>query len=256
VLRVFTLHMVIQKSPYAHVVVFCLLSLTSAQWIQYPADGFASMTHYTMPSDYVASCGCTADSSQFPTAAMSQMAFGSSTSYGPACGKCFNLTLLNTFLSDPPFYPPESKSVIIKITDLCPLSSNGWCSATQSKLNPAGHDLNFDLVWPSSAIPNDFFPSNETLYGYTDFGVWNISYQTVDCQPWAGWKDAAALGSVASLGDGGCCPANPTGNTNDTCPSFSAQNGIPPNTVTSSAYPLTISCLAVVLASLSYYSLR
>jgi hypothetical protein len=29
----------------------------------------------------------------------------------------------------------------------------------------AGHDINFDLVWPSSAIPNDFFPSNATFYG-------------------------------------------------------------------------------------------
>jgi hypothetical protein len=25
--------------------------------------------------------------------------------------------------------------------------------------------LNFDLVWPSVAIPEDWFPSNETLYG-------------------------------------------------------------------------------------------
>jgi hypothetical protein len=46
---------------------------------------------------------------------------------------------------------------------------------------------------------------------HQDFGVWNISYTTVTCQSnWAGSKDAAALGSVASLGDGGCCPANPT----------------------------------------------
>jgi hypothetical protein len=44
-----------------------------------------------------------------------------------------------------------------------------------------------------------------------DFGVWNISYQSVTCTSnWSGSKDAAALGSVPSLGDGGCCPANPT----------------------------------------------
>ena len=67
---------------------------------------------------------------------MSQMAYGSSTSYGPACGKCFKLTLLNTFLSNPPFYPSDSKSIIIKVTDLCPLSSDGWCDATQAKKNP------------------------------------------------------------------------------------------------------------------------
>ncbi|KIM92054.1 hypothetical protein PILCRDRAFT_57037 [Piloderma croceum F 1598] len=268
----------IKKSAYAHAFAFYLVSLASA-WIQYPPDGFATMTHYTMPSDFVASCGCTSDSSQFPTAAMNQMAYGSSTSYGPACGKCFKLTLLNTFLSDPPFYPPESKSVVIKVTDLCPLSTTGWCNATENGPNAGGHDLNFDLVWPSSAIPDDFFPSNETLYGasYSDFGVWNISYATVTCQSnWAGSKDAAALGSVASLGDGGCCPANPTGNANNTCPSFSDQSGVPyvisiwfgrlctycfccsPDTTTSSSsYPLTIptSALVVLCASLSYYSL-
>jgi len=229
--------------------------MTSA-WIQYPDNGFATMTHYTMPNDFVASCGCTGESSKFPTAAMSQMAYGSSTSYGPACGKCFNLKLLNTFLSDPPFYPPESKSIVIKITDLCPLSSTGWCNATEHGPNAGGHDLNFDLVWPSVAIPDDFFPSNATLYGYTDFGVWNISYETVSCQSnWAGWKDSAALGSVASLGDGACCPVNPTGSVNDTCPSFSDQNGEPPDTVTSSSYQLTVSTsvlTAVIFATLSY----
>lgn len=31
----------------------------------------------------------------------------------------------------------------------------------------AGYYLNFDLAFPSQAIPSDFFPSNQTLYGYT-----------------------------------------------------------------------------------------
>ena len=60
---------------------------------------------------------------------------GSSVAFGPACGICFNLTLLNTFLSDPPFYPNVTKSVVIKVTDLCPLSKNGWCSGTKNKPN-------------------------------------------------------------------------------------------------------------------------
>jgi hypothetical protein len=79
-----------------------------------------------------------------------------------------------------------------------------------------------------------------------DFGVWNISYQSVSCASnWSGSKDAAALGSVPSLGDGACCPADPTvnrsvgsrvaptyltwsqGSSNDTCPSFSDKNGVP-----------------------------
>ena len=43
-----------------------------------------------------------------------------------------------------------------------------------------------------------------------DFGVWNISYEVVSCSEWKGWNDASALGSVPSLGDGACCPADPT----------------------------------------------
>ena len=106
-----------------------------AAWINYPPTGFASMTHYTLPRNYIASCGCTGASTHYPTAALSQMAYGSSANYGPACGRCFNLTLLNTFLSSPPFYPP-SKSIVIKVTDLCPLSESGWCSGTETKTNP------------------------------------------------------------------------------------------------------------------------
>ncbi|KDQ57810.1 hypothetical protein JAAARDRAFT_194081 [Jaapia argillacea MUCL 33604] len=193
-----------------------------------------------MPANYIASCGCTPGSENYPTAAMNQMAYGSSNSYGPACGTCFKLTLLNTFLSDPPFYPPKENSVVVKVTDLCPNGGSGWCSGNPSKPNPAGQYLNFDLVYPSKAISSNFFPSNASYYGYTDFGVWNISYQSVSCQEWAGYKDASALGSVTSLGSGACCPDNPTGSPNDTCPSYSDQNGIPPDTHTSDARSLLI----------------
>ncbi|KAI0031732.1 RlpA-like double-psi beta-barrel-protein domain-containing protein-containing protein [Vararia minispora EC-137] len=215
----------------------CLIAFTllcaaaacaSSEWIEYPSDGIATMTHYTLPSGYVASCGCTGASTGYPTAALNQMAFGSSTNFGPACGRCFRLTLLNTFLSDPPFYPEVTKSVVIKVTDLCPLSTTGWCNATTKGPNAAGSYLNFDLAWPSSSIPDNFFPSNQSFYGYTDFGVWNISYQSVSCNSsWAGAKDRAALGSVPALEMSACCPADPTGSANDTCPSYSADNAIP-----------------------------
>jgi len=220
----------------------------ATQWIQYPANGFATMTHYTLPEDYIASCGCAGQSTHFPTAALNQMAFGSSTSYGPACGRCFNLTLLNTFLSNPPFYPTVTKSLVVKVTDLCPLSKSGWCNATVSGPNAAGNYLNFDLAFPSSSIPSNFFPSNATLYGYTDFGVWNISYRSIACEShWSGSKNAAALGSVPSLKDSACCPADPTGNANDTCPSYSDKNGIPPDTASSSAAALQLD-LSMILA--------
>ncbi|KAI0048275.1 glycoside hydrolase family 45 protein [Auriscalpium vulgare] len=191
---------------------FLLFSVARASsWIEYPSDGIATMTHYEMPRDYIASCGCTGDSTHYPTAALNQNAFGSSTAYGPSCGRCFKLSLLNTFLSDPPFYPPSPKSIVVKVTDLCPLSTTGWCNATTSGPNAAGSYLNFDLSFPSQAIPDDFFPSNESYYGYTDFGVWNVTYESVSCASnWAGSKDASALGSVPALEDGACCPADPT----------------------------------------------
>lgn len=109
---------------------------TVQAWITYPDVGFASMTHYSLPLDYIASCGCTPTSTHYPTAALSEQAFGSSSAYGPACGRCFMLTLLNTFLSDPPFYPNTTNSVVVKITDSCP-SISVWCSATASKPNPS-----------------------------------------------------------------------------------------------------------------------
>jgi len=135
------------------------------------------------------------------------MAFGSSNNYGPGCGKCFKLTLLNSYTGTPPFFPDKHPSIVVKVTDLCPLSENGWCSGTENKKNlcvlvrcvvipfisppppfvlctryrlrlkyvrkadarcgyRGGQYLNFDLAYPSSAIPDDFFPSNEKLYGY------------------------------------------------------------------------------------------
>lgn len=227
----------------------------ASEWIDYSPDGYATMTHYSLPANFVAACGCTSTSTNYPTAAMNQMAYGSSTSYGPACGQCFNLTLLNSFLSNPPFYPNVTKSVVIKVTDLCPLSHSGWCNATASGPNAGGHYLNYDLAWPSSSIPNDFFPSDEPLYGYTDFGVWNISYQSVPCSNWGGWNYAAALGSVADLGYSACCPGNPTGSTNNTCPSYSDDNGIPPDTQTSGfAISSSVSLLSILTLAVSLLS--
>ncbi|KAI0344706.1 hypothetical protein BDW22DRAFT_1354845 [Trametopsis cervina] len=230
-------------------------------WIQYPPTGTATMTHYTLPTDYIAACGCTPKSTHYPTAAMSQQAYGSSTAYGPGCGRCFKLTLLNTYTADPPFFPDVTKSIVIKVTDLCPSGGNGWCSASQGHPNQGGAFINFDLAWPSSSIPDDFFPSNASLYGYTDFGVWNVTYDSVSClDDWAGKNDAAALGSVDD-GSSVCCPAEPTGSTNDTCPSYSDRNGIPPDTTTSAAVSIFATpwmipfpvALAMLLSAISVY---
>jgi len=243
--------------PFVCVYIFILSTASAFAWIDYPADGFASMTHYDLTRDYIASCGCTGASTHYPTAALSQMAYGSSNSYGPGCGKCFKLTLLNTFMSNPPFYPEgkDKKSIVVKITDLCPLSEAGWCSGTEKRVNSAGHRLNFDLAYPSQAIPSNFFPSDAGKYGYADFGVWNISYQAVSCKSsWSGGKDQSALGSKPD--SGGCCPADPTGSEEDTCPSYSDKNGLPPDTTTSNSRSVTIPTAVVfILMMISLYAI-
>lgn len=114
---------------------FLPATIQASEWIQYPPSGHATMTHYSLPTGFIAACGCTPNSTYYPTAALSQMAYGSSTAYGPACGQCFKLTLLNVFTANPPFYPNVTNSIVVKITDLCPLSTAGWCNATTSGPN-------------------------------------------------------------------------------------------------------------------------
>jgi len=224
------------------IIPFVLLLIPNAlsqQW-QMPSAGLASLTHYALPTGYVGSCGCVGDSSgNYPTAALNQLAFGSADVYGPGCGQCFNLTLLDSWTSTPPFYPLTHPSVVIKVTDLCP-GSSPHCQATASQPNEYGFYVHFDLAYPTPAIPEgSFFPSNVTEYGYSDFGVWNITYASVPCTPdWSGSSNAAAMGSVPDMGNSVCCPGDPT--TNLTCPSYSETHGNgAPNTTTSNG-PLTI----------------
>ncbi|KAF8348302.1 RlpA-like double-psi beta-barrel-protein domain-containing protein-containing protein [Amanita rubescens] len=231
-----------------------LTKVALSQWISYPSSGIASLTHYQLPSGYIAACGCVPGSTNYPTAALSQMAYGSSTSYGifyswlassashllplgPACGKCFQLTLLNPVIATPPFKPDVTKSIVVKITDLMPLRKGRLVRRYSPKLpiRNAGAFLNFDLAYPSSSIPDNWFPSNVSLYGYSDFGIWNITYEQVSCtDDWEGGQRQSALGSVPSLGLDACCPIDPT-NSSNTCPSYSEQNGIPPITAGANA---------------------
>lgn len=75
-------------------------------------------------------CGKTA--SGF-TAAINQLAFGSGPGLGAgdACGRCFSLT----GQADPysPAFTGPFKTVVVKITDLCPVSGNEeWCGQSTS----------------------------------------------------------------------------------------------------------------------------
>lgn len=38
-------------------------------------------------------------------------------------------------MATPPFYPSEQKSIVVKITDLCPYSEGGWCGGSTGQPN-------------------------------------------------------------------------------------------------------------------------
>ena len=67
------------------------------------------------------SCGCSTGASYYPTAALSQAAYGSSVASGPACGMYFNLTLQETFGAVPTWTLSEEQqvSVVVKIVVSC-----------------------------------------------------------------------------------------------------------------------------------------
>ncbi|UZJ57480.1 hypothetical protein CBS101457_006800 [Exobasidium rhododendri] len=185
-----------------------------------PAQGNATLTHYDLPFDYVASCGCVGLSTRYPTAAINDLAYGSSNSYGPACGQCYRLTLISTPFSPPPpegngvvfnsfaddtSDKPTAPTVVVKVTDACPLGGE-WCSQTvQKPTNSLNSSIHFDLAWPSTALSKDFFPTD----GGRDYGAWWTEFAVVDCQEWAGYDDVEAWGSDWSQQSSACCPLRP-----------------------------------------------
>ncbi|SPO30081.1 uncharacterized protein UTRI_05920 [Ustilago trichophora] len=221
--------------------------------VDFASQGYASLTHYDLPSNYIASCGCVGRSTFYPTAALNRYAYGSNTSFGPACGSCFEVRLVSTPLARPPprpgttdpwgdgiFYNTSqvssgsTPSLVVKVIDLCPGAGGPWCNATRLdngtvQGNSLGFDVHFDLAWPSKAISNNFFP------GTHDYGAWNVTYAAVSCEKWAGWKDQAALGSDWAQQSSACCPNNPAPSGKDVdCPAYyntlGANGAVPPNT--------------------------
>jgi hypothetical protein len=64
-------------------------------WIN-PTNGYASLTHYTLGENTVAACGCTGGSTHYPTAALSQYAYGSSRAFGERLRAMPRRAALNT----------------------------------------------------------------------------------------------------------------------------------------------------------------
>jgi hypothetical protein len=77
-----------------HLLWVSVMAVQVAAWIDYTSNGSATLTHYDLPLDYVASCGCTPESTHYPTAALSQMAYGSSKAFGARDSMFYDLSYL------------------------------------------------------------------------------------------------------------------------------------------------------------------
>ncbi|GAA5836193.1 hypothetical protein JCM3766R1_001991 [Sporobolomyces carnicolor] len=220
------------------VVVAAVANGKNISTIPIPASGSASLTHTILPLDVITSCGCAKAASYYPTAALSQSAYGSSVASGPACGMCFKLTLKETYGAVPTWTltADQQVSVVVKVVDKCPAvkgqsPSKGWCGATADKPNKADQFFHFDLSVPSPALNMSFFPTNTSFYGYDDFGSWIIDFHETGCENWSGWINETALGLDPSLtSDSGCCAANPLVD-DDVCPAFSLSVSESPKTM-------------------------
>ena len=81
------------------------------------------------------------------TAAINQLSFGSvpGIGAGDACGRCFALTG-NADPYVPSYTGPFGKTIVVKVTDMCPVQGNEeFCGQTQS--NPKNqHGMPFQFV--------------------------------------------------------------------------------------------------------------
>ncbi|KAI9431538.1 glycoside hydrolase family 45 protein [Lactarius psammicola] len=161
---------------------------TKGDYVQNPS-GTASFTFYS-------GCGypaCGKSASAGYTAAMNQLAFGAPPGLGAgdACGRCFKVT----GSADP--YSPSNKgpfkSIIVKVTDLCPVQGNEkWCGQTASNAtNSFGQSVHFDLCQESGAS-GAFFPSGN--------GALTGKYEEVPCTHWSG-SEGSSLWNGACLAD-------------------------------------------------------
>ncbi|KAH9849936.1 endoglucanase V-like protein [Lenzites betulinus] len=154
-------------------------------YVQNPS-GTASFTHYSGCNQ--PACGIAGNGF---TAAVSQLAFGSAPGLGPgdACGRCFAVTATQDPYS--PAYTGPFHTIIVKVTDLCPLQGNQeWCGQSQSNPdNQHGAPVHFDICEDTGGA-NAFFPSGH--------GALTGSYTEVSCSQWSG-SDGGALWNGACI---------------------------------------------------------
>ncbi|KAJ7065205.1 endoglucanase V-like protein [Mycena amicta] len=166
------------------------LAAAPGGYIQVPGPGNASFTMYSgcqQPACGVASTGF--------SAAINQLAFGSVPGLGPgdACGRCFSLTGNHDPFS-PAFTGPFGQSIIVKITDMCPVAGNAeWCGQTAtSDTNQFNMPVHFDICEDTggSAI---FFPSGH--------GALTGTFQEVSCSLWKGSDGGSLFNGACIIGE-------------------------------------------------------
>ncbi|THU86235.1 endoglucanase V-like protein [Dendrothele bispora CBS 962.96] len=145
----------------------------SAAYVQ-QSSGSASFTNYggcNRPA-----CGKAGNGY---TAAINQLAFGAPPGLGPgdACGRCFALTGSQDPYS--PSFPGPFNSIVVKVTDLCPMAGNQeWCGQSSSNPNNAhGKPFHFDICTDTGGAAA-FFPSGH--------GALTGTFQEVSCSQWSG----------------------------------------------------------------------
>jgi len=156
------------------------------------ASGQASFTMYSGCSQ--GACGQAANGF---TAAISQLAFGSvpGSGAGDACGRCFSVTGTSDPYS-PAYAGPFGKTIIVKVTDMCPVSGNQeFCGQTTANpTNQHGMPVHFDLCEDTGASAS-FFPSGH--------GALTGTYTEVSCSQWSGsdggilWTGGCLKGETA-----------------------------------------------------------
>ncbi|CAL1714201.1 unnamed protein product [Somion occarium] len=157
-------------------------------YIQNPS-GNASFTHYSGCNR--PACGVSATGF---TAAVSQLAFGSAPGLGAgdACGRCFAITATQDPFS--PSFPGPFKTIVVKVTDLCPVQGNQeWCGQSQSNSNNQhGQPVHFDICEDTGGS-NAFFPSGH--------GALTGSFTEVSCSQWSGSNGSPQFTGACLSGD-------------------------------------------------------
>lgn len=150
-----------------------------------PQSGTATVTFYQRAASWThggtGACGIPA-SGQLPyfTAAVNSRNFdsGGSEWLGDSCGMCYRLTNTGTNFWGTPYSHLVGKSIVVKITNLCPAQYNQeWCTAP----NARGYSTHFDIGEDMQGGP-----SPVSALGDGVNKVYEVTFRRVSCSEWNG----------------------------------------------------------------------